>query len=338
MQKKIKMIAALIAICLLAGTLLCSCNQNKDENNIPENDTVLTANGHDVSYGLYRYFFLNYKSDYTAEEISASPETVYAEIQKAAFDSIAGVYAVVDLCAEYGITTEDASIKESVDQTISSIKEQYIDEEKDKTGDKGFKEDLKSNFMTEEVLRFVTAVDACESALFTRLLAETDKIPSGEEALKEAIYGDEFIRVLQIYISADNGSTYEENKALAQKVYNLAVGNHDFDALVADYSNDYTMTKNGYYICHGYMSEEFEAAAYALNVGEMSEILELSDGFHIIKRFEKDNGYLAEHFEDLAEQYQTCKFYEIVDKKQATVKIEKNDKFAEIDPALISLK
>lgn len=338
MQRMIKMIAALLAICLLAGTVLCSCNQNKDENNIPETDTVLTANGHDVSYGLYRYFFLNYKSDYTEEELKASPDTIYAEIQQAAFDSIAGVYAVVDLCSEYGITTEDASIKESVEQTIASIKEQYIDEENDKTGDKGFKADLKANFMTEEVLRFVTAVDACESALFTRLLAETDKIPSGEEALRNAVYGDEFVRVLQIYISADNGSSYDENKALAQKVYNLAKNGGDFDALVADYSNDYTMTKNGYYICHGYMSEEFESTAYALAIGEMSEILELSDGFHIIKRYEKDNEYLASHYDDLTEQYQTCKFYEIVDQKQATVKIEKTEKFSEIDPTLISLK
>ena len=338
MKKSTRKIAALLCICLIFGALLCSCNQNKDENNIPESDTVLTANGHDVSYGLYRYFFLNYKKDYSEEELKDSPDKIYAELQQAAFDSIAGVYAVVDLCAEYGITTEDASIKESVDQTIASIKEQYVDEEKDKTGEAGFKEDLKANFMTEEVLRFVTAVDACESALFTKLLAETDKIPSDEEKIKDAIYGDEFIRVLQIYVSADNGSTYEQNKALAEKVYGMAQSGHDFDALIADYSNDYTMTKNGYYICRGYMGKEFEDAAFALKAGEMSEIIELSDGFHIIKRYEKDNEYLASHYDDLKEQYQTCKFYEIIEQKQAAVKVEKTDKFSEIDPALISLK
>ncbi len=336
MRGYIKKIALFLCAVLLFCPMLSSCNSNKDENDIAEGESVLKANDYEVSYGLYRYFFLNYKANYTKDEIEADPAAIYSKVEQEVFDSIKGMYAVLELCSEYGITPDSKEIKAEVDITINSIKEQYIDADVDPKGEIGFSADMKVNFMTEEVLRFVSAVDACEAALYTKLIEEK-KIPTEQDELRAAVDGDEFIRVLQIYISSENGATRDENKALADKVYSQAIGGADFDELVGSYSNDYAMTKNGYYICRGYMNEEFENKAFSLNIGEISTVLELSDGFHIIKRVEKDAEYINANFNDLAEQYQSCIFYSMIDQKAPSVTITKTEKFAGIDPALIAL-
>lgn len=335
MKRIIKKAALLLAAALIACPVLASCSQNKDDNNIGESETVMQANGHDVSYGLYRYFFLNYKENYT-EELKIDAAGAYSKIEAEVIESIKGLYATVDLCAEYGISVGDSSIKEDVENTVKSIKEQYTSEE-DSSGERGFKEDLKKNFMTEEVLRFVTAVDACERALFTKLVSD-GSITNDREVLKGVVEGGEFIRVVQIYIDAENGATRDENKALADSVYTKAVGGADFDELIGSYSNDYKMTRDGYYICRGYMNEQFEELAFSLKEGEVSRVLETSDGFHIIKRLPKDADYIKEHYDGLAEQYQSCIFYDMLNKRVESVTVSKTEKFADIDYALIALK
>ncbi len=336
MNRFIKRTALILCALTIICTLLPGCSSHKDKNNISENESVLTAGGNEVSYGLYRYFFLNYKDAYTKEELEADAAGVYSKIEAEALESIKGMYAVLALCSEYGISVNDSSIKADVDITINNIKEQYIDEKEDPKGEKGFASDMKANYMTEDVLRFVSAVDACETALFTKLIEE-GKIPSSEDELRSAIEGDEFIRVLQIYINAENGDTAEANRALAESVHAKAVGGADFDELIGSYSNDYSMTQSGYYICRGYMNEQFEAAAFALDVGEISSVIELSDGFHIIKRAEKDAAYINSHYDELTEQYQTCAFYDMIDSKTSSVTVSKTDNFANIKPENISL-
>ncbi len=336
MKKNIRKVSLLLCALLLVCAALTACSSHKDQNNIAESDTVLSAGGNDISYGLYRYFFLNYKANYTKAELEADADGVYAQINEAVFESLKGMYAVVALCSEYGISMSDSNIKAEVDLTINNIKEQYIDEQDDPKGERGFEADLRANFMTEHVLRLVSSVDACETALFTKLIAE-GKITSDEAKLKEAVEGDEFIRVVQIYINAENGATRDENKALADKVYAKAMGGADFDELIGSYSNDYSMTKDGYYICRGYMNESFEAAAFELEVGEISSVLELEDGFHIIMRQAKDPEYMSSHYEELKERYQECIFYDMIAKKADTVTVSKKDKFSEIQPSLIAL-
>ncbi len=337
-MKKTLRIAALLAafILVLAGTL-CSCSSSKDKNNISEDECILTVAGHEVSYGLYRYFFLNYKAAYTDEQLSADSSKIYDEIKKNVYESLCGMYAIVAMCAEYGISTDDAEIQKSVDATIASVMEQYRDEQNDKTGKRGYEKQLAENFMTEAVFRFVCAVDLCEEQLFMKMTAADGAIPSDDATVREA-FESEFIRVLQVYINTlDTKRSYDECKALAESVCKSAQAGSDFDNLVAENSNDYTMTRDGYYMPRGWMDESFEQVAFSLEVGEVSDVLELGDGFHIIKRYEKDDEYMEKNFEMLKERYLTCKFYEKVDVKAATVKVSETERFSKILPENISL-
>ncbi len=337
MKKFARIIALLSCLCLTLATF-GGCTSTKDENDIDEKTTVLQAAGSDISYGMYRYFFLNYKSAYSKEEIEANAENIYADIEKNAIESCKSVAVVLSIAREYGILPTDSQIQADIENTIASIKEQYIDEKSDKKGEKGYALQLSQNYMTDTVLRTLIAVDLCESALYTKMLEEAVHLTADDEVISPILYGDEFIRVVQIYIDAGNGKDPETNRRDAQSLLEKLRAGADFDKLVGDYSNDYTMTPDGYYINRGYMSEEFENVAFSLAVGQISEVLELEDGFHIIKRLDKDAEYIEKNYEKLKDQYLYCKFYDYIDERAATVECSRADIFGEIDPALISLK
>ncbi len=76
----------------------------------------------------------------------------------------------------------------------------------------------------------------------------------------------------------------EEKKALAEEILARAKSGEDFDALVAQYNEDPGQTEEGYTFGPGEMQEAFEEAAFALGIGEISDVVETNYGYHIIKR------------------------------------------------------
>lgn len=334
MKRYIKLTSLLLAFTCIFGTLLCSCGSSADANGIKYDETILSVGGHEVSYGLYRYFFLNYKAGYTEAQLSENPDKVYGEIKEACYESLCGLYSIIAMCADHGIGVSDEDIKQKVATTKDSIKEQYK-ATGDKSGEKGFREEMEANFMTEEVFNFVFAVDFCEEKLFTKMTSADGALYT-DDATFRRILDEEFVRVLQIYISTDNkDKTYEECKALAEKVAKKAKEGADFNELVAENSNDYSMTRDGYYMPRGWMDEKFETVAFALEEGEVSDVLELGDGFHIIKRFEKEDTYIEKNYDTLKERYLTCRFYEKVDVRQAALHVTEHELFAKVKPEKI---
>ena len=85
------------------------------------------------------------------------------------------------------------------------------------------------------------------------------------------------------------GQALEDVKARAQEAYDRAKAGEDFDALIAEYGEDPGMAEHpdGYVFTHGDMIADFETAAYALDAGEMSELVETSIGYHVILVEEK---------------------------------------------------
>ena len=62
-----------------------------------------------------------------------------------------------------------------------------------------------------------------------------------------------------------------------------AQAGEDFNALMEEYNEDPGEPEEGYYFPTGVMVQEFEDASFALQDGEISDILETSYGYHIIK-------------------------------------------------------
>ncbi len=72
--------------------------------------------------------------------------------------------------------------------------------------------------------------------------------------------------------------------ATAQTVAELAKSGTDFDQLVEQYNKDPGATSAGYTFTKGDMVDEFEAAAFALGLNEVSDPVKTTYGYHVIKR------------------------------------------------------
>jgi peptidyl-prolyl cis-trans isomerase NIMA-interacting 1 len=83
--------------------------------------------------------------------------------------------------------------------------------------------------------------------------------------------------------------TREQAYAVAREVWKRAKGGEDFARLAVEYSDEPNAGSRGGSLGvfgHGQMVQQFEDAAFALKVGEISPIVETPFGYHIILRTE----------------------------------------------------
>ena len=85
---------------------------------------------------------------------------------------------------------------------------------------------------------------------------------------------------------------------------------------------------DGYYVTRGTYHEAFEETAFTLAVGEISGIVRTDAGWSILKRFEKEAGYLAEHFDELAMDYMSGLYNIRLEQHASTLSAEPTDLFA----------
>ena len=107
----------------------------------------------------------------------------------------------------------------------------------------------------------------------------------------------ESLRVAQLLISTRNSATGEElpeesRKKRLQQIEELrtrAVNGEDFATLVRQHSDDLASKsrKGEYVITRGQMLIEFDAAAFSLKPGQLSDVVTTQMGFHLIKLLER---------------------------------------------------
>lgn len=92
-----------------------------------------------------------------------------------------------------------------------------------------------------------------------------------------------------------------EKKAQIDEVLQKIKDGADFNEMIKEYNEDPGETANedgtydGYVFTTGEMVEEFEKAAFALKEGEVSDVIETSYGYHIIKRLPMDESYIEKN-------------------------------------------
>jgi parvulin-like peptidyl-prolyl isomerase len=119
---------------------------------------------------------------------------------------------------------------------------------------------------------------------------------SADSAAKPATKPDRITarHVLIQYMGAQSAHssivrTKEQAYQVAQEVLKRAKAGEDFARLAVEYSDEPNAGQRGGSLGrfgHGQMVHQFEDAAFALSVGEVSGIVETPFGFHIIQRTE----------------------------------------------------
>ena len=103
--------------------------------------------------------------------------------------------------------------------------------------------------------------------------------------LQSAISDDDISKIYQSnYACAKHILVSDE--ALAEEILAKITGGEDFDKLMNEYSEDPGLVSypDGYIFTTGEMVQEFEDAAFAIEIGTISDIVKTDYGYHIIKR------------------------------------------------------
>lgn len=246
-----------------------------------DDEVMFTIGGHPITFDVYRFITMGEKAYRDGGDDSYWTKETEQEIKDYVMTTFK-MFASTKLYAEQKnitLTDEDYAI---IDEHFQSFITQL--------GEDGFKNLLAQNYISEETYRRVLEYD-----LYTMKLTEAFEVAE-EDILNYA--NENYAHVQHVLIGTidqETGVEYEqakldEKKKLADEITQKAKNGEDFYSLVEEYGEDPGMENNpdGYTFTFGEMVEEFETKSFELQVGEVSEPVKTSYGYHIIKKLPLD--------------------------------------------------
>lgn len=256
-----------------------------------EADPVLTFNGEEVSFDLYRYIFLTFCDRVAGDDSSYWEDMSNSETAQAA--ETVKLYTLNNALSfpmfrqwaeELGVSLTEEETAEI--EQVAADWEGYFGSEEE------YENFLAINHLTKEL--------AIQMELDTQLSNKVLETAYGD-AIKADVL-ENFVHVQHVLIQFEDAEADDHSAELAkaQEVLEKAQAGEDFNALMEEYNEDPGEPEEGYYFPTGVMVQEFEDASFALQDGEISDIVETSYGYHIIKRLPLDESYIDTHLLDLA--------------------------------------
>lgn len=173
----------------------------------------------------------------------------------------------------------DITFTDEEREQIKSGMEQYKTEQ----GDSLFEKTLKS-IGVETVDEYLSLYES--ETIYSKVKSDFDenreKYIKDEKKMKE-YKNDNKVSVQHILIK-NNSTKYEDPKKTIQEVLERAKGGEDFTQLMKEFNEDTGEPDSGYSFGPGEMVAEFEKASFNLEYDEISDVVESSYGYHVIKR------------------------------------------------------
>ncbi len=331
-MKKIRSWIALALIAVLLFTLLTGCSSQKKQ----EQKKIGVSAGCDVLYEELRYVTLTYKDMFEStygEGIWDDPVTAEkyrAELEQTVWSVMCNNYAVLAVCQDHGMLLNDMkaeSIVEAVDKKMEDAAAQC-------GGDAAFKKALEEMYMTENLMRFVLTVAQMENELLYVLTSDLGLIENDAAAFTDWLEDGNCVYVRHVFIRNDAGDDKESNRAAAESLRQRLLGasESEVDNIIKSAENEELMYLKPYYIVREVYDERVENAAFALSdVGSVSDVVEVEDGFYVLVRVAETETSLLSAVPNLLSSYQWAKTEQLVNEKKATLTIELNEYGKSID-------
>lgn len=322
-MKKITKILALCLAMTMILTAFASCGLVVDTEDVEKarvkKETVLTvADDIEVNGAYYGYCFMSVYNQKLQENMpdstdsSASsdslPDVDVKEVKKEAIDKIIAIKMAAAKATENGfvLSAED-------NKNISSI----LDSFKLSVTQSGIPFNEYCEYMG-------TSSEGVEAVITDEYIANV---------YYSQFIPDKYISAKHILIEAADESAKAEALTKIKEIKAKIDAGEDFDKLMKEFSTDPGLQTqpNGYTFTKGEMVPQFEEAAFALEVGKVSGIVETDYGYHIIKRIETSSSGVAAAIYNTADTEITDIIKAENEKLIKDVKVKENKKISIYD-------
>ncbi|MBQ7399450.1 MAG: peptidylprolyl isomerase [Clostridia bacterium] len=177
--------------------------------------------------------------------------------------------------------------------------------------------------------RFTDAcfVDLSNASMFMKLIPEYYCNSITDDEIYNYVLENDYVYAKHILIAKETEDAYR----LALELRLAINDGSDFDELLEKHGEDPGMKsrEGGYFFTTGMMVEPFEKAAFALEEGQVSNIVESDFGYHIIKRlsFTKEELLASPDMQTIASHAGSQKFYDTLNSTSETVTFEYVENF-----------
>jgi peptidyl-prolyl cis-trans isomerase SurA len=236
------------------------------------------------------YFYAN------QEGISLADSSAFAKARNDVLQRLVEEKVIVDEARKRGMTVSSDDVERAVDGVVQDMIRGTGSEEE-------FRAQLKREGLTEEELRDLYRPRLEAQILASRLVRrEVSTDTDVTDAEVETYYNehrDEFperpetVRLSHIYVSVRPDSlAYAQARSAAERIRGRVLAGEDFSKLASQLSADPSARKGGDigYFKRGQLDPRFEEAVFALEPGQISDVVQTRLGFHIIKLTELRDG------------------------------------------------
>ena len=321
-----KALSFILACALLLCLFGCGQKYKPQESTKEEATTVYTLifenETYEVKYELYRAFFLNFRSQVDGGDSSVwtseNKDEYIEKIDRIILDLVTDIYASFAVCKKIGFDIYSKEVNKTIEEYITVSIEGGTLGDYTVLGMGSYEDYLQSlkednlNYSAQVLLyRYAIATDAIDEYYIGTISADeidsdftVGAIKYTRDDVREFYDSDSCVRVLRHFIQA---GMHDDNYVSRVRGY-IADAAKDGESAVAltmkqnSSLSTYDEIKNGYvmgrYNLDRAVYKEMTDAAFLLDIGEVSNAIEVkdgySDGYYILYRAEKSD----EHFEE----------------------------------------
>lgn len=328
---------------LLVLSCLVGCGYRPTEPDAQDIKPVGTVENYTVYYEELYYLTMTVKDAMIKEygegifdaSQSADRHFYESELRRRVYENLTSSYAVLKLARDKtGYTAAEAA--EYAEERVAEL---Y----KNAGSAHAYRKLLHESYMTDHFVRFQYTVNELRNTLLYHCVYSLGEIESDPSAICEIILDSgTYVRTRHIAIFKDNGKSDAVNRETAEKILSELKGNRDFSALLEQYNEDTAQTSDGYYFMAGEMQEAYEEAAFALQIGETSGVVETDQGYFILTRLPLDEAYVYMNCygagAPLYESYQNYTFLAFLDEEQEKLTFVPNEYAKSLDLSQLPVK